>query len=70
MAESVPISIALCEFREHHFGMRGEMFSKTISGLEGTGEATTAYINGDLEMAGEARSTAGTIPPGAINGPV
>ena len=74
MAESVPIGIALGEFCEHYFGVMGEMVSKTISGLEGASDATTAYVNGDLEMASEAQSAAGKIPPpvppGAIDGPV
>lgn len=74
MAESFPISVALSEFCEHYFGVMGEMVSKTVSGLEGASDATTAYVNGDLEMASEAQSTAGQIPtplpPGAIDGPV
>lgn len=74
MAASLPIGIALGEFCEHYFGVMGDMVSKTVSGLEGASEATTAYINGDLEMASEAQSTAGDIPvrrpPGAIDGPV
>ncbi|GAA1464854.1 DUF6507 family protein [Nocardiopsis exhalans] len=60
-AHSVPVSIALSEFCGHYFGVMGEMVAKTASGIEGASNATTAYVNGDLEMAAEAQSTAGAI---------
>lgn len=61
-AHSLPVSIALGEFCGHYFGVMGQMLSKTASGVEGASEATTAYLNGDLDMAAEAQSTAGQIP--------
>ncbi|MGW9633191.1 DUF6507 family protein [Nocardiopsis alba] len=63
MADSVPISIALSEFCGHYFEVMGEMAAKTLSGVEGAGDATTAYVNGNLEMAAEAQSNAGVVPP-------
>lgn len=58
---STPVSIALGEFCGYYFGVMGEMVSKAASGVEGASDATTAYVNGDLEMAAEAQGTAGTI---------
>ncbi|OOC55570.1 MULTISPECIES: DUF6507 family protein [Nocardiopsis] len=59
---SVPVSIALGEFAGHYFGVMGDMVSQTISGLTGAGDATTAYVNGNHEMALEAQSNAGVVP--------
>ncbi|GHC94972.1 hypothetical protein GCM10007079_46060 [Nocardiopsis terrae] len=73
-AHSTPVSIALGEFCGHYFGVMGEMVAKTASGIEGASDATNAYVNGDLEMAAEAQSTAGevpdpTVPSGPVGGP-
>ncbi|SIO86894.1 DUF6507 family protein [Nocardiopsis sp. JB363] len=71
--DSFPISVALSEFCEHYFDLMGKMVTKTASGIEGASDATTAYVNGDLEMAAEAQSEAGDIPefnPNDPNGPV
>lgn len=69
--DSLPISIALGEFCGHYFEVMGQMVGKTVSGIEGASEAATAYVNGDLEMAAEAQSGAGDVPPpaGAHPGP-
>ncbi|MBR8744832.1 DUF6507 family protein [Nocardiopsis sp. MG754419] len=61
-ADSLPISIALGEFCGHYFDVMGGMVAKTSSGLTGASDATTAYVNGDLEMAAEAQSEAGKVP--------
>ncbi|HJE58851.1 MAG TPA: DUF6507 family protein [Nocardiopsis listeri] len=68
---SAPIGIAIGEFAEHNFAMLGDMLSLTASGLQGAGEATTAYVEGDQDMAAEAQAQAGDIPdPNAPSGPV
>lgn len=61
-ADSVPISIALGEFAQHYFGVMGDMASLTISAIEGAGEATNHYVNGNLEMAAESQAGAGEVP--------
>ncbi|MBR8744870.1 DUF6507 family protein [Nocardiopsis sp. MG754419] len=59
---SAPIGIAIGEFAEHHFGALGGMLSLTASAVQGASEATTAYVEGDREMAAEAQASAGEIP--------
>lgn len=61
-ADSTPISIALGEFAGHYFGVMGEMVGLTISAITGASDATTAYVNGNHEMALEAQANAGVIP--------
>lgn len=72
-ARSLPVSIALAEFCGHYFDVMGKMVAKTASGIEGAGEATNAYINGDLDMAAQAQECAGQLeepePPTGSNGP-
>lgn len=68
---STPIGIALGEFAEHNFAMLGDMLSLTASAIQGASEATTAYVEGDQEMAAEAQAQAGQVPdPNAPSGPV
>jgi hypothetical protein len=61
-ADSTPVSIALGEFAGHYFGVMGEMVGLTISAITGASDATTAYVNGNHEMALEAQANAGVIP--------
>ncbi|CAM4403101.1 DUF6507 family protein [Nocardiopsis rhodophaea] len=60
-ANSSPISYALQGFLEAYGAKAGAMTAKSVSAVVGCGEATTAYINGDLEMATEAQSGAGHV---------
>ncbi|MFI6578828.1 DUF6507 family protein [Nocardiopsis sp. NPDC050513] len=75
-AGSVPVSVALGEFAEHHFGLLSGMASLTVSAVTGTSEATTAYVNGNLEMAAQHQAAAGEVPepeprnPGGPNVPL
>ncbi|MBB6120687.1 DUF6507 family protein [Nocardiopsis algeriensis] len=59
---STPIAIALGEFAGHYFGVMGDMVALTCSGITGASDATTAYVNGNHEMALEAQENAGVIP--------
>ena len=59
---STPITIALGEFAEHYFGLMGDMLSLTSNALEQTSEATTAYVEGNNEMALESQRNAGNVP--------
>ncbi|MCY9787763.1 DUF6507 family protein [Nocardiopsis sp. EMB25] len=59
---SSPVSFALGEFAEYYFGLMGDMLSLTASALEATSEATTAYVEGNTEMALEAQRNAGEVP--------
>ncbi|WP_159941377.1 MULTISPECIES: DUF6507 family protein [unclassified Nocardiopsis] len=61
-ANSAPVSMALGEFATHNFGLMGDMAGLTVSAVTGASEATTAYVNGNLEMAAEAQENAGVIP--------
>lgn len=61
-AGSAPVSMALSEFAEHVFGLMGDMASLTVSAVTGASEATTHYVNGDLEMAAESQENAGVVP--------
>ncbi|OLT28713.1 hypothetical protein BJF83_14570 [Nocardiopsis sp. CNR-923] len=62
-AKSVAVSMALAEFAEHYFAFSGDMVALTGSAIEGAGEATVHYNNGNLEMAAESQANAGEIPP-------
>ncbi|RKS10771.1 hypothetical protein DFP74_6553 [Nocardiopsis sp. Huas11] len=62
-AASPVVSMALGEFAEHVFGVTGDMVRLAGSGIEGAGEATNHYNNGNLEMAAESQANAGEIPP-------
>ncbi|MEU2945590.1 DUF6507 family protein [Nocardiopsis alba] len=56
------VNMALMEFAGHYFGILGDMASLTMSAVSGAGEATTHYVNGNLQMAEEAQENAGVIP--------
>jgi hypothetical protein len=60
---SAPISVSLGEFANHYFGLMGDMLSLTANALERTSEATTAYVEGNNEMALESQRNAGVVPP-------
>ncbi|RKS07428.1 hypothetical protein DFP74_3097 [Nocardiopsis sp. Huas11] len=64
---SFPITTALGEWAEHYFGLIGQMAALTASALEGTAAATTAYVEGNGNMAAqteaaEHQATAGVVP--------
>lgn len=59
---SAPIGIALGEFAEHYFGLMGDMLALTSNAVKQTSEATTAYVEGNRDMALEAQQNAGVIP--------
>ncbi|WP_433698641.1 DUF6507 family protein [Nocardiopsis sp. CA-288880] len=61
-ANSAPVSMALGEFAEYNFGLMGDMAGVTVSAVTGASEATTHYVNGNLEMAAEAQQNAGVVP--------
>ncbi|MCY9786888.1 DUF6507 family protein [Nocardiopsis sp. EMB25] len=61
-ADSGPISIALGEFATEQFGLMGGMASLTVSAIQGASDATTHYVNGQLDMAAEAQAGAGEVP--------
>ncbi|WP_160050612.1 MULTISPECIES: DUF6507 family protein [unclassified Nocardiopsis] len=61
-ANSDPVGVALSEFAEHYFTEVGDMVAKSASAVEGAGEATMHYVNGNLQMAEEAQANAGEIP--------
>ncbi|WP_159943957.1 MULTISPECIES: DUF6507 family protein [unclassified Nocardiopsis] len=60
---STPIRVALGEFAEHYFGVMGDMLSLTGNAVTQTSEATTAYVEGNEEMALEAQRNADVVPP-------
>lgn len=64
-AASPVVSMALGEFAEHVFGITGDMVRLTGSGIQGAGEATDHYNNGNLEMAAESQANAVQVPPDA-----
>lgn len=68
-ANSGPISTALAEVAEYHFGLMGDMAALTASAVQGTYEATMAYIEGDLEMAAQHQAAAGQVPEPLDFGP-
>ncbi|KII00507.1 hypothetical protein LP52_01425 [Streptomonospora alba] len=63
-ASSGPIGMALQSFSEHCFGLIGDMVDRGSSAVTGAGDATAHYVNGNLEMAAEAQSNAGTVAEG------
>lgn len=60
-AKSAPIATALEEFSTHCFDMVGDMVGLGSSAVQGAGDAAMHYVNGNLEMAAEAQSNAGTV---------
>ncbi|WP_433696763.1 DUF6507 family protein [Nocardiopsis sp. CA-288880] len=62
-AKSGIVGMALGEFAEHYFGIMGDIAGLTMAAVTGASEATTHYMNGNLEMAEEAQANAGVIPP-------
>jgi hypothetical protein len=67
-AASAPIGAALSEFAAHYFGEIGDMVAISSSAVEGAGEATLHYTNGNLEMAAESQANAGEIPGPGLGG--
>ncbi|MUL42637.1 hypothetical protein FZ103_15900 [Streptomonospora sp. PA3] len=61
-AASEPIGQALDEFAGHFGPRMWTMVARTASAISGCSEATTAYVNGNLEMAAEAQGNAGEVP--------
>ena len=61
-SKSPIIGMALGEFAEHYFGIMGDMAGLTVAAVTGASEATTHYVEGDLEMAAESQANAGVIP--------
>lgn len=59
-AKSPPVEAALSGFFDHFTGETEAMFTRTLSCLQGATDATTAYIQGQEEMAAEAQRQAGT----------
>ncbi|MCK9871339.1 DUF6507 family protein [Nocardiopsis dassonvillei] len=59
---SAPIGIALSEFASHCLGKVNDMIALSASATGGAGEATTHYVNGNLEMAEVAQANACTVP--------
>ncbi|OOC56647.1 MULTISPECIES: DUF6507 family protein [Nocardiopsis] len=68
-ANSAPVSVALGEFAQHNFDLMGDMASLTVSAVSGASEATTQYVNGNLDMAAEAQENAGVVPEPPTYGP-
>ncbi|MEV2278182.1 DUF6507 family protein [Nocardiopsis sp. NPDC049922] len=66
-AKSPVVSMALAEFAEHYFSFSGDMVALTGSAIEGAGEATVHYNNGNHAMAAEAQANAGEIPPTPVD---
>ncbi|MFC7329868.1 DUF6507 family protein [Marinactinospora rubrisoli] len=61
-AASGPITTALGEFVEEYAGKLENMVLKSASAVQGCTQATTAYLEGNLEMAATAQENAGKIP--------
>ncbi|MFC3996259.1 DUF6507 family protein [Nocardiopsis sediminis] len=61
-AASGPISTALGEFVGEYADKLTNMVLKSASAVTGCTEATTAYLDGDLEMAATAQEGAGRVP--------
>ncbi|MFD6096008.1 DUF6507 family protein [Nocardiopsis flavescens] len=71
-AKSGIIGMALGEFAGHYFGIMGDIAGLTMAAVTGASEATTHYMNGNLEMAEESQANAGVIPepePPPVYGP-
>ncbi|SKA10393.1 hypothetical protein SAMN02745673_02468 [Marinactinospora thermotolerans DSM 45154] len=60
-ADSGPIGTALAEFLEEYGTTLQGMVAKTASAITGCTDATTAYLDGNLEMAAEAQNNAGVV---------
>ncbi|MDT0304211.1 DUF6507 family protein [Streptomonospora wellingtoniae] len=60
-AKSAPIGTALQEFSTHCFGLVKDMVGLGSSAVKGAGDAAMHYVNGNLDMAAEAQSNAGTV---------
>ncbi|WP_131099396.1 DUF6507 family protein [Streptomonospora litoralis] len=60
-AASEPIATALDEFLDHFGPKMWGMVGRTSSAIGGAGEATKAYMNGNLDMAEEAQANVGDI---------
>ncbi|TDQ52268.1 DUF6507 family protein [Actinorugispora endophytica] len=58
---SEPIGIALSEFVEEYSEDLTSMVAKSASAITGCVDATTFYLDGNLEMAAEAQGNAGDI---------
>ncbi|MFF8767045.1 DUF6507 family protein [Nocardiopsis dassonvillei] len=61
-AKSGVVGMALGEFAEHYFGIMGDIAGLTMAAVTGASEATTHYMDGNLEMAEESQANAGVIP--------
>lgn len=59
-AKSPPVEAALSGFFDHFTGETDAIFTRTLSCLQGATDATTAYTQGQEEMAAEAQRQAGT----------
>ncbi|WP_067599124.1 DUF6507 family protein [Nocardiopsis listeri] len=59
-AKSPPVESALSGFFEHFSGETDAMFTRSLSCLQGATDATTAYTQGQEDMAAEAQRQAGT----------
>ncbi|WP_017591981.1 DUF6507 family protein [Nocardiopsis potens] len=60
-AVSFPIESALYKYVEEYGGRAEKMAGRAASALGGCADAVNAYLTGDLEMAEEAQSNAGTV---------
>ncbi|MFW6640711.1 DUF6507 family protein [Nocardiopsis algeriensis] len=60
--DSPIVNMALGEFASHYFPIMKGMASLTISAVTGASQATTHYMNGNLEMAEDAQENAGVVP--------
>ncbi|MFW6642076.1 DUF6507 family protein [Nocardiopsis algeriensis] len=60
-AASGPIGVALAEFAQHYFGVLNGAVGLAAGAVDGAGQATLHYVEGDLEMAAEAQAGAGTV---------
>ncbi|MFW5415994.1 hypothetical protein J0910_05150 [Nocardiopsis sp. CNT-189] len=60
-AVSFPIESALFKYAEEYGGHAEKMADRAASALGGCADAVNAYLTGDLEMAEEAQSNAGTV---------
>lgn len=58
--KSPPVEAALSGFFDHFTGETDAIFTRTLSCLQGATDATTAYIQGQEDMAAEAQRQAGT----------
>ncbi|CAM3753199.1 DUF6507 family protein [Nocardiopsis rhodophaea] len=68
-SDSGPIGTALHGFFDKYSEEMRAMASKTASAINGCGNAVSAYMDGNLEMAAEAQSNAGTVEDPGLNRP-